>query len=317
MSAPLHLVVGSGAIGAGVAALLVDRGERVRVVTRSGRGLEHPLAERVAADATDAEQLARLADGAAAIYNCANPPYHRWATDWPPLAAAMLDAATRTGAVLVTMSNLYGYGPCPMPMTEQTPLDATSVKGRVRARMWTDALAAHRAGQVRATEVRASDYLGVSDQSYMHDRVVPALLAGKTARVLGDPDAPHTWTWTGDIARLLVTVAQDARAWGRAWHTPSPEAVTSRALVSELCRVAGVRSVPVKPLPWWLIRALGTFSPLLRELPEVGYQHDRPFVMDSTAARTTFGLEPTAWEEILLDTLSHEPREPRVSGKRP
>jgi nucleoside-diphosphate-sugar epimerase len=303
MTARLHVVVGAGAIGQEVARLLAADGERVRVVTRRGSGPQHPAVERVAADAADADRLTELATGAVAIYNCANPPYHRWSVDWPPLAASLLAAAERTGAVLATTSNLYGYGPCPMPMTERTPLAPTARKGAVRARMWQEALAAHEAGRARVTEVRASDYLGQSAQSFMHDRAVPALLAGKTVRVLGDPDAPHTWTWSGDIARLLVVTAGDERAWGRAWHTPSHEPVPARQLVADLCRTAGVAQVDVKRMPDALLRVAGLFSPLLRELPEVAYQRNGPFVMDSSAARTTFGLAPTPWREILLDTL--------------
>ena len=41
----------------------------------------------MAADATDAERLTALTRGAAALYNCANPAYHQWLTDWPPMAA--------------------------------------------------------------------------------------------------------------------------------------------------------------------------------------------------------------------------------------
>jgi nucleoside-diphosphate-sugar epimerase len=313
-----HLVVGSGVLGRGVANLLAARGEHVRIVTRSGSGPDHPLVERVAADASDAVRLTALATGTVAIYNCANPAYHRWATDWPPLATALLTAAERTGAVLATASNLYGYGEAAMPMTEQTPLAAASVKGQVRARLWQQALAAHGAGRARVTEVRASDYLGVSPQSFVHSRVVPALLAGRRVRVLGDPDVPHTWTWTGDITRLLVTVAGDERAWGRAWHVPSHDAVTARHLVTDLCRAAGRAPVPVSALPVWVLRAGGLVSPLLRELPEVLYQHAKPFVMDSRAARATFGLEPAPWDEILLDTLGPAAAAPHLNaGKRP
>jgi nucleoside-diphosphate-sugar epimerase len=303
MTTNLHVVVGAGVIGNAVAERLAADGRDVRVVTRSGAGPVHPLIERVAADATDAGRLAELATGAAALYNCASPAYNRWPIDWPPLAAALLTAAERTGAVLATASNLYGYGPCPMPMTEATPLATTTRKGAVRVQMWRDALAAHEAGLARITEVRASDYLGVSRNSFINDRAVPALRAGRTVRVLGDPDAPHTWTWTGDIARTLIVTAADERAWGRAWHAPSHPAVTPRQLIADLCRVAGVPSVDVKPLPAALIRVAAVFSPLLRELPEVAYQHDRPFVMDDSAARATFGLEPTPWDDILRDTL--------------
>src|SRR6476469_5991768 len=102
----LSLVVGAGVIGSRVAGMLAERGDRVRVVSRHGSG---PTG--VAADAADAGAMARLAEGAAVIYNCVNPPYHRWPADWPPIAASVLAAAERSGAVLVTLSNLYGYGP--------------------------------------------------------------------------------------------------------------------------------------------------------------------------------------------------------------
>src|SRR4051794_16048699 len=127
-----HVIVGSGAVGSTVAELLVDAGHTVRIVTRRGTGPERPEVERVAADATDADRLTTLTRGAVALYNCANPPYDRWLTDWPPLASSLLTAAERTGAGLVTMGNLYGYGPVDGPMTEHTPQAATGAKGRVR-----------------------------------------------------------------------------------------------------------------------------------------------------------------------------------------
>src|SRR5215510_4197994 len=103
----LHVIVGAGAVGSWVGRLLAERGDRVRMISRRGTGPEHPAIERVAADATQADRLTQLASGAAALYNCANPPYHRWPIDWPPLAAALLAAAERSGAVLATASNLY------------------------------------------------------------------------------------------------------------------------------------------------------------------------------------------------------------------
>ncbi|MFC7478795.1 NAD-dependent epimerase/dehydratase family protein [Luedemannella flava] len=113
----LHVIVGAGAVGSTAAQLLAERGDRVRMVTRSGSGPSHPAIELVAADATDADRLAALAEGAVALYNCANPLYHRWLTDWPPLASSLLAAATRSGAALVTMGNLYGHGPVDEVMT--------------------------------------------------------------------------------------------------------------------------------------------------------------------------------------------------------
>lgn len=295
----LHVVVGAGPVGSAIALLLAEQGQEVRLLTRSGTGPDHPAITRVAADASSAVDLAHLTQGAVALYNAANPAYHRWATDWPPIAAALLDAAERSGAVLATVSNLYGYGPVDGPMTEDLPLLAAGTKGRVRARMWCDALAAHQAGRVRVTEVRGSDYLCPGPGSQLGDRVMPRLLAGKRVQVLRSADTPHTWTSVADVARLIVTSASDGRAWGRAWHVPSNAPRTQREAVADLCRAAGVPVVGVGELPAALLAALRLVNPLMRELPEVAYQLERPFVLDSTAAQRTFGLAPTPWDEVL------------------
>jgi len=302
----LHVVVGAGPVGSGVARILAGLGERVRVVTRNGGGPDLPAVERVAADASDAERLAELSTGARAVYNCANPPYHRWPQEWPPLAASILRAAERSGAVLATVSNLYGYGPVDGPIHEDLPLAASFSKGVVRARMWVDALAAHEAGRVRATEIRASDYLGYGAYGSL-TRLLPRIRAGKAVRVLGDPDAPHTFTYTVDTARLLVRVAADECAWGAAWHVPSNPARTAREVVTDLSRAVGVTSVTVNAVPRWGLTVGGWFVPALKELPEVMYQHDRPFLLDDSRARVTFGMRPAPWSEIIAATVGATP----------
>jgi len=302
-----HLVIGAGVIGGRVAQLLAERGERVSVVSRSGAGPADVT--RVAADARDAEAMTRLASGAAVIYNCVNPPYHRWPADWPPIAASVLSAAERSGAVLVTLSNLYGYGPraggydASHPMTEETPLAATGPKGRVRARVWQDALAAHQAGRVRATEVRAADFVGPGAESALGERAVQRIRQGKSVSVLGRADRLHTWSFTEDVAGMLVVAGADPDAWGHAWHVPSNEPRTQREVISDLGAAAGTGPARVRPVPSTVLAGMGLVWPLMRELRETEYQFRDDFVMDSSAAQATFGLKPTAWEEIVAVTV--------------
>src|SRR6516164_8578587 len=91
-------------------------------------------------------------------------------------------------------------------LTEAAPLNAQGPKGLVRATMWRDALAAHDAGRVRATEIRAADYIGLDSQSLLGGRVIPRLLAGRGVQVMRSADTLHSWSYVGDVARLLVTV---------------------------------------------------------------------------------------------------------------
>ena len=299
-----HLVIGAGPVGSEVARLLADEGHDVVVVTRHGSGPQLPGVRLVATDAASVDALLVAAPEAVVIYNCASPEYHRWAQDWPPLATAMLSYAERTGAVLAICSNLYGYGPVNGPMSEGLPLASTGTKGRVRAQMWLDTKAAHDAGRIRATEVRGSDYICASENSLVgSSRVVPRILDGKSVSLLGSVNAEHTWTAPADAARLLVTAAAAERGWGRAWHVPSNPPRTQRQVVNDLADTAGVPHVPVTSLPAGMVKLLGLFSPAIREMAETSYQRDRPFVMDDSAARVTFGLAPTPWHDILSQII--------------
>ncbi|MFJ8567805.1 NAD-dependent epimerase/dehydratase family protein [Streptomyces sp. NPDC093514] len=299
-----QVVIGFGPAGAATARLLAEQGHSVRVVTRSGRSPETGI-EHIALDATDAARLTEIVQGATALYSCAAPPYHRWASDWPPLAASLCAAAEATGAALVMLGNLYAYGPVDGPLTEELPLAATGTKGRVRAAVWEQARTLHEQGRIRAVEVRASDFFGpgVTDGGHLAGRVLPPLLRGKPVTTLGDPDAPHSWTYLPDVARTLTEAAGDERAWGRAWHVPTQEALSVREMVDRLAAQAGTGPVAVRRLPSAVVGAAALFSPLLRELKEVRYQFDRPFVVDSSAYETAFAARPTPVDEQVGATV--------------
>ncbi|MFD9407911.1 NAD-dependent epimerase/dehydratase family protein [Streptomyces sp. NPDC059989] len=300
----LHIVLGFGPAGAATARLLAEQGHSVRVVTKSGRSPE-PGIEHLALDATDRARLTEAAQGAAAIHSCAAPPYHRWADEWPPLAASLCAAAESTGAVLVMLGNLYGYGPVAGPMTEELPLAATGTKGRIRAAAWEQARTLHEQGRIKAVEVRASDFFGpgVTDGGHLAGRVMPPLLRGKPVSTLGDPDAPHSWTYLPDVARALVEVAGEERAWGRAWHVPTEPALSVREMVDRLAAQAGTGPVAVRGLPSPVLAVASLFSPLLRELKEIRYQFDRPFVVDSSAYEAAFAVRATPLDEQVKQTV--------------
>jgi nucleoside-diphosphate-sugar epimerase len=292
-----HVIVGSGPVGAATAEHLQARGHEVRMITRSGSGPS--TVERVAADATDAERLATLAAGADALYNCASPPYHRWPQLWPPLAAALLSAAERSGAVLVTMSNLYGYGEVDGPITEERPMATTAAKLRIRADMWRAALAAHQAGRIRVTEARASDFVGPGGRSLFTTMVAPAVRAGRSALVPANLDVPHSLTYTGDVGATLATLGTDPRALGRAWHVPTAPAVSLREAARRLAAIAGAPEPRLRVMSDAVLWLGGLFNAEAREFRKVRYQFERPWVLDSSAVQQTFGLVPTPLDDAL------------------
>lgn len=306
----MQVIVGAGAVGTIIATRLAADGEPVKIVSRSGGGPAHPLIERVAADASDAGALRSITAGASVIYNCVNPQYHAWPTDWPPINRALVGVAAANDAVLAITGNLYGYGRVDRPMTEDTPLAATGRKGRVRVAMWQEALAAG----IRTFEARASDY--ISPTSSVIEMALPALRAGKTVWLPGALDVPHSYTYIGDVAQTLITLATDERAWGRAWHVPSPPPMTSRSLLRTVARIAGLPAPRLRSYPLPAVWVAGLTDRFAKEFREVRHQHVRPFVLDSSRVTATFGLTHTPVDEAVQSVLGSAPSASMASGGR-
>jgi nucleoside-diphosphate-sugar epimerase len=299
-----HLIVGAGPIGTHVAALLAERGSRVAVASRSGRSTGVDGVEHLALDASDADALSRAADGTDYLYNCANPgDYTQWERVWPSLAASLLSAAERSGAVYAITGTLYPYGPVDVPLSEDLPDAATDHKGRLRARMWADARAAHDAGRLRAVEIRGSDYMGRGVGGNGHiSRLVPAALQGRRAMMMGRTDLPHTFTDVADAARTLVAAAEDPGAHGRVWHVPSNAPRTQAQALTDVLAGVGKPPVKISSLRGAALGATALVSPFMREMREIIYQWERPYVLDDSAARARFGITPTPWEEVCRRT---------------
>ncbi|BEH02685.1 NAD-dependent epimerase/dehydratase family protein [Brooklawnia propionicigenes] len=304
-TADLHVIVGAGPVGVALATRLAGEGHHVRVLTRSGRDLKVPEVESIAVDASDIAALTSRVTGASVLYNCANPgSYTQWEKLWPPLAASILSAAERSGAVLATASNLYGYGRVDAPMTRRTPLRPCDHKGALRARMWQQALAAHESGRVRVTELRSSDYIGptLPVSSGLLARYADATLQGRTATVFADPDQPHTWTAIDDVAATLAVLGRDERAWGSAWIAPSNPPATVREVLRGLAEQIGAVEPRVRQVPGWLLRTGAITIPLLREVSGVLYQFDAPFIADGSETSDVFGIAPSPWHPLLAET---------------
>lgn len=303
-----HVVVGAGGIGRASAQALLAAGEEVLVISRSGPRDLPAGAAGLALDVNDAPALTTVASGAVSIVNAVNPSrYWRWQQEWPVMAASMLRAAQDTGAGLVTVSNLYAYGKVDAPMTEATPLRPNGRKGAIRAQLWAEALAAHEAGRCRVTELRASDYFGPGAKdgvSVLNTYVVAPAAAGRAVTVpLGNPDAPHSWTYLADIGNLVAALAT-GDGWGRAWHVPTLPPLTFREVADAVAAAAGHPAPKVSAYPRMTVTVAGWLSPMLRELWETRHQFERPFVLDSSAAQAHFGLRPTPWDEQVRATLA-------------
>jgi nucleoside-diphosphate-sugar epimerase len=303
----LHVIFGTGPVGRAIADELIRRGKTVRMVNRSGRLDEAPAGvEIVAADLYDSAQVREAAQGAAVVYQAAQPAYHQWIEKFPPLQQSIIEGLTGCGAKLVLVENLYMYGETGgAPLTESTPYRAHTRKGKTRAAMSQAAFEAHAAGKLRVTAGRGSDFFGPwGTGSTMGERVFYPLLQGKAASLVGKVDLPHTHTYTRDFARALVILGERDEADGQAWHVPNDQPrITQRQMVEMIAEAAGVEP-KMSAMGKFMMMLGGLFIPEAKESVEMMYEFEQPLIVDSSKFEQAFGMQATPLREAIHETVA-------------
>ena len=302
-----HVVLGTGAIGRAIMEELIKRGASVRMVNRSGKMDEISAeVEVVASDLYDQAKVKELTRDAKVVYQASQPKYSAWPEKFPLLQNSIIEGLTESDAKLVIVENLYMYGDTNgKPMTEDTPHDAHTRKGRVRGNISTAAFNAHKEGRVRITSARGGNFFGPwGTDSTMGARAFYPLLRGKPAQLIGRIDLPHSHTYIKDFGRALVILGERAEADGQAWHIPNDmPKLTQGELVGMFAQEAGVEP-KISSMGKLMMAIGGLFIPEAKETVEMMYEFDKPFIVDSSKFEKAFGMKATPMHEAIRETVN-------------
>ncbi|MFF4397057.1 NAD-dependent epimerase [Streptomyces sp. NPDC001480] len=268
------------------------------MISRTGGGPDHPLIDKVAADATDTDRLTELTEGADTLFTTAAPPYHLWPEQFPVLSASLLSTARRTGVAYVMLGNLYAYGPVSGPITPDLPLTATGPKGRTRARAWEEAAASG----VKVTEVRAAQFYGAGAVSVFSLMVQRQVMEGRLVLVPQELDVPHSYSAIGDTARTLVAASRNEQAYGRAWHVPT-STLSVRELAGRLADLADAPKPRMEEMTERDLTLLAFTEPFWAEMHEVLTKPGHPFVIDYSETEKILGVSVTPVNDVLGEVI--------------
>lgn len=290
------VVIGDGPVGRTVAQQSIARGDTVRVLTRSGTGPEG--AERRAVDAADPAALRAAMTGVQTVFGCLHPRRYTaraWRRELPVADRVVRAEARRAGAGLVYPESMYAFGPQPGPVGADTPRRPTTALGRIRAGLIADRLGS---GQPVAIVVAADFYGPHVRDAHAGERMVRAVTGGQVLRVIGDPDAAHSFTYVPDLAAAMIAAADRADEGGRLLVAPSTT-TTQRELAATLAAAAGSDEPVVRGMPTGLLRAAGVVSAQARALASTSYLFDRPAVLAPPAD----GARPTPITRAAAETI--------------
>jgi nucleoside-diphosphate-sugar epimerase len=146
---------------------------------------------------------------------------------------------------------------------------------------------------------RCADFYGpgVENVSMLTETVIKPLSEGKTANWMGRADVPHSFTYVPDAAAATAMLGNTADAYGEVWHLPTAkEPPTGKGWVELTAKSLGTKP-KFKEVGKGMVRLLGIFVPIMREMVEMLYQYDRPYIFDSTKFEKRFGMSPTPYAE--------------------
>lgn len=285
----------TGATGKSIARELRARGHAYRVVGRDRAELEasygdDPLAEIVTWNLDDPQSVCEAARGVDTVVHCIGVPYDRNA-EYPGITQRAIDGAIAAGVErYVLIGTVYPYGvPQTTPVTESHPRAATTFKGRMRTAQEDVILRAHADGKIAATILRLPDFYGpdCGALSFLY-LAFKAAASGGTADLIGPIDTPHEFVFVPDVGPVVVDLAAKPEAYGTWWNLAGPSVTTQRELVNAIFARAG-RTPKLRVLNKLALRALGIFSPLLREFVEMHYLQTTPVLLDDRALHRLIG----------------------------
>ena len=300
----------SGQTGRPIAQALRSAGLPYRVVARNRTALEaefgsDPLAEITTWNPDDAQSVRSAASGIDTIFYLVGVPYDQFAKH-PVLMRRTLEGAITAGAArIVLIATVYPYGlPQSVPVREDHPREPHTFKGKMRKAQEDILLAAHAAGDIAVTILRLPDFYGPHvERSLVYDPFCAAV-HGRRANLIGPIDTPHQFAFVPDLGPIALALAQAPRAYGKSWHFAGSGVITQRDFVRRIFAKAGAQPkfmVANKTL----LRMLGFFNPVMRELVEMHYLQTNPVILDDSALHDLLpGTRATGYDDGIEQTLA-------------
>jgi hypothetical protein len=258
--------------------VLLSESKKVRAVYLErlpGADVRIPEAQTVIIDPAEAFNVTEACTGASIVYDCYEPNYSTWKRTWPRVTSNVVLSAIEVSATLVFASHL---------------LSSESENERQEA----EVLKAHNSGLIRTAVVRLPQFIGVRVLNPLWKLIYDAVLAGKKAHWVGDPDVPRSLLDVEDAATAMVQLAETPALCGKTWGVASPESITGRQFI-ELAFKAVNRKPEVGSWGRGIVLTGGLLGSDAREVLKMPYDYHTPFRLDGkdfADALPTFHFTP-------------------------
>ena len=293
----------AGAIGQSIAHALGAAGRDYRVIGRSRGSLEaafgrDPHAEIATWNPDEPASIAAAAQGLQTAIYLVGVPYHQFEMH-PPLMEKTLAGLSAAGVErLILIGTVYPYGRArSQPVTENHPREPHTFKGQMRLAQENLVLEAHGRHGLSTLVLRLPDFYGPGVERSFLNGVFEIAARGTRAQMIGPIDVPHEFVFVPDVGPVVETLTRTPEAYGRWWHLAGAGTITQREVAAKAYALAG-REPRLMVVGKPMLRVLGLFNPILREMVEMNYLMSEPLVLDDRALQALIGpIKKTSYDE--------------------
>lgn len=290
----------NGTIGSVLAKELMNYTDKIRLVSRNPKKVNESD-ELFQADLSQPGTVDKAVEGSDVVYLVVGFDYKLkvWEDKWPKLMRAAIDACIKHKARLVFFDNVYMYDFGAIPhMTEESLISPPSKKGAVRKQIAQMLLDEVKAGKLNALIARSADFYGPgNEKSFVTEMVYKNLKRGKAPNWFINAERKHSFTYTPDAAKATALLGNTDDAYNQVWHLPTDRNSLTGSEFINLFATEMNAKARVSVMPIWLIKVLGLFIPIMKEMPEMMYQYDRDYFFDSSKFDKRFNFKTTTYHE--------------------
>ncbi len=307
----MQTIIGSGGtIGRELAKELTKYTDKIRLVSRKPTKV-NDTDELLAADVLKFDELKAAIKGSEVIYITVGFEYTAkiWAENWPKFIKDTIQICEEENCKIVFFDNVYMYDKDHLNgMTENTVINPPSKKGKVRADIAEMLMEATKASKIKALIARSADFYGpnIEKNCMINETVIKPLNAGKKASLLGKADVKHSFTYTIDAAKATALLGNTESAYNQVWHLPTAANPLTQKEMVDLIAKKMDKNAQIQVAPKFLVRILGLFQPVMKEIVEMVYQYDRDYVFDSSKFEKAFNFQPTSYSDAVESIIESD-----------
>jgi len=297
-----------GPIGIELAKYLREYTSDIRLVSRKPVPV-NSTDQLFSADLTKREDVFRAVEGSDITYLTIGFPYSTsiWKQVWIPFIQNVIEACAAYQSKLVFFDNVYAIGGNNVNhITENSPISPTSKKGEIRAEMDKLILESMERGKLQAIIARAPDFFGGTSRqnSMIMNLVYDNFVKGKKAQWFCNAHVVHSMGYVPELAKGTAMLGNTPEAYQQIWNLPTDsKKITGEGWIDIFAEEMGVKK-SYSVLPGWLVKTIGLFVPVMKELAEMNYQYDRDYYFDSTKFNNNFKYTPTSNAEAVRQAIA-------------